>query len=331
MAVRGHRGKNASEHAVHRWANQIGESKSSGAIFFQGNTIYSYGHHFPMARHLDDHTILMTTKSYSVTTSGHMSAVRSAASHKKIIYCRHLPKYSSTEIDKELHTLNISCWISDVKDLMTEMAGAKQQRSRDRIAGEIAETQAQAQVYIDYFKIKLTKSETKQLMAEDMDGFVEGVKRKLAADKKRRDALVAKGKKLHPLWLEAWRQGDDHYNQWKIDNKITPSIMDAIDAVEFVNDDRHNKIRLRVLNIISIGKEELVVSTSKGVNIPVDVAHRYYRKYLAVVKAGGCDNNCDYKMLDYNVSRMDAERLVVGCHDIARSEIDYVAGELGWK
>lgn len=53
-----------------------------GNFYFKGNTIYSYGHHFPIARHVTndkgDHAILITTRDFSVTTRGHCYMVQGA-------------------------------------------------------------------------------------------------------------------------------------------------------------------------------------------------------------------------------------------------------------
>jgi hypothetical protein len=69
---------------VHVWAHRLHESgrNSTGSLFFSGDTIYSYGRHFPVARHVTDKhgraCVLFTTRDYSVTTTGHKSAVRRA-------------------------------------------------------------------------------------------------------------------------------------------------------------------------------------------------------------------------------------------------------------
>ena len=51
-------------------------------MLFADDTIYSYGRHFPIAKHVNDahgeHCILFTTRSYSNTTARHMSCVRRA-------------------------------------------------------------------------------------------------------------------------------------------------------------------------------------------------------------------------------------------------------------
>lgn len=327
----GYRGGAASTKMVHDWANQIGEKKTVGNVFYVGNTIYSYGYHFPMARHLDDRTIAMTTQSYSSSTASHLSAVRSAASHKKTIWCCYLPKYSHDEWTKELHNKNIDQWIHEVEYQLKDMAGKKQQRSRDRIAAEIEAARQQAREYICYFDIKLTKTQQKKLYEATAGDFEAMVKRQQAAEKRKREELIKKGVAMHPVWLEAWRKDGSDW-QWRRDNNIKDELWRAIEAVEEASYPGNTRLRVMRYTVEENKTMPRVeVQTSKGICIPVDVAHRYYRKYLAVVKAGGCDNNCDYKMLDYPVRMMSEERLVIGCHDIARSEIDYVAGELGWK
>jgi len=67
----------------HLWAHgsSIDLRNSGGSVFTYGNTIYSYGTHFPMSRRLivDSQVVfLINPDSYSNTTSGHQSHVRQA-------------------------------------------------------------------------------------------------------------------------------------------------------------------------------------------------------------------------------------------------------------
>lgn len=74
--------------AVSRWAAQIDgppehRSMEGGNVFANGDTIYSYGHHFPMAHIVRDAKgkaafVLVNGDNYSVTTAGHQSLVRGA-------------------------------------------------------------------------------------------------------------------------------------------------------------------------------------------------------------------------------------------------------------
>jgi hypothetical protein len=65
----------------HLWFHRKqSDARSQGNVFFDGGTIYSYGTHFPIARHVTSKSgrraVLFTTRRYSVTTSGHCSSVR---------------------------------------------------------------------------------------------------------------------------------------------------------------------------------------------------------------------------------------------------------------
>lgn len=71
---------------AHLWAHQTQHEARNGSgarnnFYFEGDTIYSYGRHFPIARHIEHKgvkAILFTTRKYSNTTSGHISLVRGA-------------------------------------------------------------------------------------------------------------------------------------------------------------------------------------------------------------------------------------------------------------
>lgn len=79
---------------AHLWAHKSqdwAKSKGIGNLFFEGDTIYSYGKHFPIARLVQDkngvNVVLFTNRDYSVTTSKHKHQVRGAIPHgTKIFY-----------------------------------------------------------------------------------------------------------------------------------------------------------------------------------------------------------------------------------------------------
>jgi len=76
---------------AHLWANKVQDNarNSNNTIFFRDETIYSYGYHFPIAKHIineqGDQAVLFTTRSYSNTTAKHIGKVHSACSHTRII------------------------------------------------------------------------------------------------------------------------------------------------------------------------------------------------------------------------------------------------------
>lgn len=66
------------------WA--MGYSAKSGNMFTDGQTIYSYGYHFPIAKRVNGHVLYNHTR-YSATTSKHQCHVRRAMSGP-VVLCR---------------------------------------------------------------------------------------------------------------------------------------------------------------------------------------------------------------------------------------------------
>jgi len=74
-----------NKQVAHLWANKSRKSASGSHFYFEGDTIYSYGSHFPIARHYDG-VVLFTTQGYSSTTACHKSIVREACSHLEVFH-----------------------------------------------------------------------------------------------------------------------------------------------------------------------------------------------------------------------------------------------------
>jgi hypothetical protein len=67
---------------AHNWAHQTGKKCRGFNMFYEGETIYSYGSHFPIARFFTapngERVVLFNEDSYSVSTSKHQTIVRRA-------------------------------------------------------------------------------------------------------------------------------------------------------------------------------------------------------------------------------------------------------------
>jgi len=61
----------------------------AGNVFFEQGTLYSYGRHFAIAKYIDTPdgvAVLITTDTYSVSTSKHQSIARSALRGHRVLY-----------------------------------------------------------------------------------------------------------------------------------------------------------------------------------------------------------------------------------------------------
>jgi len=82
-----------NEQIAHLWAHKTQDSarNSQNNFYFNGDTIYSYGSHFPVARHITNRkgvkAILFTTKTYSNTTASHISCVSGAIPDTIPVFC----------------------------------------------------------------------------------------------------------------------------------------------------------------------------------------------------------------------------------------------------
>lgn len=80
----------ANDHnaVAHAWAHQTGRTRRGFNMFYEGETIYSYGRHFPIARLVTaangERVVLFTSRSYSVSTAKHKTIVWRAVSHLTI-------------------------------------------------------------------------------------------------------------------------------------------------------------------------------------------------------------------------------------------------------
>ncbi len=73
---------------VHTFAQRTQQTgrTSNNNIFFEGDSIYSYGYHYELGRFLDDKTILINDKGYSPTTGKHIGLLAGATSQYKQYY-----------------------------------------------------------------------------------------------------------------------------------------------------------------------------------------------------------------------------------------------------
>lgn len=65
------------DEVAHFWANKVQPMGKAGNVYFEGETIYSYGSHFPIAKHYQG-GVAFTSRSYSHSTSKHKSVTRRA-------------------------------------------------------------------------------------------------------------------------------------------------------------------------------------------------------------------------------------------------------------
>ena len=139
----------------HLWAHQSQDEarNSTGSFYFEGTTIYSYGSHFPIARHITnervERAVLFTTAHHSVTTSGHCSAVARAIPPNVSVF--RVPRLRSSWGDLPSHTDNVESYVRRVSELLGKAKRARV--NRDWHQREALGLREQLEGYVAFFDL----------------------------------------------------------------------------------------------------------------------------------------------------------------------------------
>ncbi|AUM59696.1 hypothetical protein HOS55_gp094 [Pseudomonas phage PMBT3] len=313
--------KNTAE-CVHAWAGRHSDNgrNPNSSVFFTGKIIYSYGSHFPMARHISFNDVLLTYATYSNTTSKHQHEVWSSVSHKNTLYVH--------DVEDPLSKNGIDETISAVTTLLHT---ASKRRKKELANDDIHSAWQQvANLYeiaaFDDFKAqwKKTPAALKRRLA-DTAKLIEAckvnitaamsslsakeearIKRERAAAEKKRKAQVG----TVTAELEAWFNGE----------RATHGM--------------HNVRQILGTDGLRLGPTGLTVDTTQGLVVPAEDCRRawplikrfYDSKYsdgLVLTEAQSA------RFGNFQLSRIEKDgSVVVGCHRFARWVVERLASQL---
>jgi hypothetical protein len=157
---------------------------STGTMFFNRSTIYSYGDHFAIAKHVTNEqgqrAILFTERRYSNTTAKHISSVYMSCKNDNLIYCAN-PIGS--------HEINFKYWEQSAEhDGASKLANARKPEKYLAILADIDKT---ANIYASYFGIELPETLKALLSIKDKTEFLAFADIKadyMKAEQKKKDA-----------------------------------------------------------------------------------------------------------------------------------------------
>lgn len=159
-------------------------SSHNGNMYCQNRVIYSYGPHFPICRIESNGTAILTTVSDSVTTTKHVSSVRSAISNRVMIECYNIEAQTTAQ-----HRCNLAIMFEKYKHAMGKASRARTMRGVRLADAECIKDNMQR--YSAHFHIKLLKKQLNALDVGTSAEVLEQIKeneRKAAAAAQRRDA-----------------------------------------------------------------------------------------------------------------------------------------------
>lgn len=285
---------------AHIWAKQSqSEGRNShGNLFFRGDSIFSYGSHFCIAKILTNGKVLLTNRGYSNTTSKHIWKVRSAISHMEIIECGYPESFDTSIVRfkdefKEQFTI-----IETPRKREVTKATAKQ---------ELLNIVSNVDKYLDAIGKTLTEIDNVDFLAyynSAKSQDITNLKSELERIEKERET-VRQAKQL-----QAIKEAQPKIRKWLKGEKVQiPSVIETVYLRESVREFEVERT--------------LIVETSKGARVDLDKA----KILFDLIKSGR-----DIKGFDldgYTVIGLNGV-LTIGCHKIERKEINRFAKKMNW-
>lgn len=280
----------APSEVAHIFANkqQDNATNSGRTLFFEKKSIYSYGRHFAIARHVENNegakALLFTTRVYSNTTAKHIAVVRNATSHLNKIYCYNP---NSTQVE------NMESYLNSVKNALSNLDKAKKPA---KYILEAEQVQAQAHKFAEFYGIKTKQIDT--LIDSAKSGkYSELLAKERKAKERKAKAEQKQAEKAFLISLDKWR-------------KFETSILYG----------RHFGF-----DYLRINKDKNRIETSQGVKIPIEVAKLAFNWIKTKVK---CTDDCNYKIIDFEVKELNEKYLIAGCHKVSMEEINTIGNKI---
>ena len=281
--------------ASHIWASQSQNEGRAGNIEFEGQTIYSYGRHFPVARFASEFgdIVLFTSRGFSSSTGKHKGIIRAAIPPRfHIIYCDDPSRPAS-------HNLGI--WEESVLRMRGDFAQSTRKISAGNIAAAIYQLTSEALAYCEALKIAAPE------WIKDND-----------AEKAAR-AYVSEAAKLRDA-KRAIKQAEN--------NKI--AALESADRLAlWLTGENVNTNGFQFSNTLLRIKGEQI-ETTRGAKIPVSDALKIYPLLARTKRTGGKIEAGlhNINLGAYRFNSFDGENLIVGCHSIAWAQIEKMAKQL---
>lgn len=315
---------------AHVWAqqNQATGRSHTGNFWFEGGTLYSY--RTPIANIVQNHRgesiALLTTRSYSITTSGkHMRPAYRAVSHLTNYHVPFIREYGGRGPSAEslghadYHQGNLDAWSQDYINARAKMLSARSRYYGDT-PSHLLNLLNDARSYCQSFglaepdwisKVDPTAdwrdavARWDRLEAANKDPATIAKREKARAQRealKERKAAEKRAAKIERQRenIEAWRRGEYHFPLYGV------PVMLRVDGDEIV--------------------------TSHGARFPVEHGKRAF-KAIAAIKASGQGWETNGKTIPlghFKVDRVSPDGEVrAGCHVVAWPEIEHCAASLG--
>lgn len=307
-----------SQECAHRWAANKHAAGRAGNVFFEGATVYSYGRHFAIAAHQTrtgkGHKngaafVLLTTRTYSVSTARHINEVRRAVPSGTTVFHVRNP----TATTRAEHRANLKECAEKALELCTKARTARARKAE--YEAEAARTIKSANEYAEAVglsdRIRAPKGK---------DGLKEWAGAARAAERKQQEAdrraRARREKEARARLAPAVAQWEQKVSAWRAG---------AADGPGPCPDRAHPAAELAFLRVKgAVLETSLRVAVPLKSALPVLALVRAERPYQAPTEGALSIDGFDLRTVD-PVTR----RVVIGCHTITFDEITRTATKHG--
>jgi hypothetical protein len=313
-----------------------GRSKRTGNIYFQGDIIYSYGSHFPIARKVKNDSgkviaVLFTSREYSNTTSGYKGSVRSAIPGNITIFTVHNVLADS----KHYHIENINDLFESSKKVYAKAVRAIDTYNITWGFGKTTGYLYEIKKYSELFNIPLT-----DLSFEINEALKPGFALALCQEK---DALLAKraAAKNDPKAAEKRFKARAKCAEYLRNGFLKRVAKFRAGEIDYINRSYSWRERERLAESIPesqyqylrLNSDKTWIETSLYSHVLVESARALW-ELIGSVRKRGIDfvPTKTITINNYQIIKITAAGdVTIGCHHIKYVEIKLIADELGWS
>lgn len=309
----------------HIWVhgNQDYGRNSNSSFYFRGNTIYSYGSHFPIAVKLKNkkgkQAFLFTTRHYGVTTAKHKNETWSSIRGNGEIF--DVPLSSNCRNVEELHTFVCAYFKSQINEWYKEAQSGSKIKRYDRLQ-TMLKFQEEAIKYSKFFNLGLHNSFKLPVNKEDLEDLLRVSK----VHKDKHDAQVEARRAVKRAEREAW------WNQYQEDQRLrreqeeADKLLKLDEKIANWRSGKYANLPYDLSPMLRIKGDQ--VQTSKGAIFPLEAARRAI-PYIKSVMDSGLDQEVSFRLGTYKIDKIYADGTVkAGCHTVKWEEIQRLELEL---
>ena len=273
---------------AHNWANKIKDSGKGSSMFYEGDTIYSYGRHFKIAEFItvgENTFVAYNYSSYSNSTNKHQAHVRNAIPPNFDVI-----KVIDMGFGYYGHEKNLKHYINKIDEHLI-----KAKRSNKYKEFQLRETKSFILCLFEYLRLfKIDLSQYAELLS-NMQTYRQNVDEYENSDIYKNYLIKQENKKVEENKSQLIKQAENiiKFRSFKINHFYSLSY-----------------------NLLRYNAEKNEVQTSGGVNMAKDIFIKYYNKFKAnSIEIGE-------KVEHYQFGGQLDNVVFVGCHKFEIEEIE---------